>query len=759
MASNDSNYRELVASIISDSLRLPPEKRASFIRSECSHNAQLEEEVYSYLARLVESGASDPMLAQVGIDSDEDIREAMELVSRSEEAESIVNSIPSVGFGNVLMGRNLGGYEILEIVGRGGMGVVYKGRDTALDRQVALKILHPTLTENEGFVQRFKSEARALGRLSHPNIVNIFAFRSYEGWLYIVMEFVEGGTLNELMDRRKKVSLHETIEITKQALLALDKAHNEHIIHRDIKPHNILLTKESAVKVTDFGLAKILQDDIQSMLNTKVGSIGGTLFYMPPEQLMGLNYVDHRGDLYSLGMTMYQMLAGQLPFDTSISLGKLCTTIEKGAFPSVDLFQPDLRPEVSHLIKKALEPDPEHRFQNAMEMYTALVELEKEYGIGVYIPKTFLVEKSASGKAAVPHEKEALGDEEKKKTKKGLWTSLRPSNGIAKMRLPGIVALIGVLTIIGVLSTKMFTAPIDVPVASSDSLSISLQQETVNQGQSEDSSLTASKENANKERISTAKTEASKASVAIGKQESKDSQTLESPNNVREEKPQITSVRYFSAQIRSDPGQAKVFRNGLLLGETPLSIDTLQGISYSFSIEKKGYASQSITFDPSQGSIQPVRLNPLYGGVKITARPYGNIYINGKLEEKDAIRPVTRRLQVGTYLIALRHSGYPYWDKTIEVHPDQVNELFWDFEDKNREIITATITSSPRFARIFVNGIPTDKHTPTEVRFYPGDYSISVELDGYKMNNGRQEIRVAEVENQSIDFELVPAFE
>ncbi|MCH8961640.1 MAG: serine/threonine protein kinase, partial [Bacteroidetes bacterium] len=241
-----------------------------------------------------------------------------------------------------IVGKVVDGYQIEEVLGRGGMGIVYKAVDTSLDRVVALKVMNPLLVEDEQFFRRFKAEAKALGRLKHPNIVGVFTLRHTEDYLFIVMEYVDGGTLMDLILHHKAIPWHNTVPIIQQTLNAVDYAHRQHVIHRDIKPRNILITSSGIAKVTDFGLAKIQDLSVATRALTRTGITGGTLYYMPPEQLEGLLKVDHRGDIYSLGMTYYVMLAGRTPFDKLSSEFAILKAIDAHDFPALGQLDTDI---------------------------------------------------------------------------------------------------------------------------------------------------------------------------------------------------------------------------------------------------------------------------------------------------------------------------------------------------------------------------------------------------------------------------------
>jgi serine/threonine protein kinase/Tfp pilus assembly protein PilF len=210
-----------------------------------------------------------------------------------------------------LAGTILGNYKVESLLGRGGMGVVYKAHQISLDRPVALKILPPTLSSDSSFVKRFKREARAVAKLSHSNIIQIFDITEGQNLHFFSMEYVEGRTLDKVLEEKDKLEPSEAVNIISQAALALEHAHKNDIIHRDIKPSNIILDRRGNVKVMDFGLARIADD--RSRL-TQSGTLMGTLDYMSPEQCRG-EELDERTDIYSLGVLLYEMLTGKTPFE------------------------------------------------------------------------------------------------------------------------------------------------------------------------------------------------------------------------------------------------------------------------------------------------------------------------------------------------------------------------------------------------------------------------------------------------------------
>jgi serine/threonine protein kinase len=253
--------------------------------------------------------------------------------------------------------------EVLEFIGKGGMGAVYKARQSNLDRLVALKILPPAAAGDPGFAERFNREARALARLNHPNIVAVHDFGQAGALHYLVMEFVDGGNLRQI-EQAGRLAPEQALAIVPQICEALQFAHNEGIVHRDIKPENILLDKKGRVKITDFGIAKFFGLTAEQAPLTGARDVVGTPHYMAPEQIEKPRTVDHRADIYSLGVVFYEMLTGELP------LGKFAPPSRK--------VQVDVR--LDEVVLHALEKEPELRYQQASQVKTAVETIARSEG-------------------------------------------------------------------------------------------------------------------------------------------------------------------------------------------------------------------------------------------------------------------------------------------------------------------------------------------------------------------------------------------
>lgn len=272
-----------------------------------------------------------------------------------------------------VLGTEVDGYRIEKMLGKGGMGVVYRAEDVALSRDVALKRISPSLANDEAFLRRFRSEAQALARVDSPYIVSVHAMRQTDIGLLIVMEYVEGGTVTDLIEEGA-MEWEDARPVVIQMLKALEHAHGAEVIHRDIKPQNIMLSSNGTVKVTDFGLAKVHRPDSNK---TVTQGVFGTLNYMSPEQVKGSANLDHRSDLYSLGMTVYEMLVGDLPFDDDSSEFTQMRVIVEEELPSPDELHADVPEGLSELVMRSLEKDPDDRYQSAGEMREAFEAFEE----------------------------------------------------------------------------------------------------------------------------------------------------------------------------------------------------------------------------------------------------------------------------------------------------------------------------------------------------------------------------------------------
>lgn len=272
----------------------------------------------------------------------------------------------------ILAGR----YELLERIGDGGMAVVYKARCRLLNRYVAIKILKPEFIKDLKFIDNFKRESQAAASLSHPNIVNIFDVGKEGNIHYIVMELVEGQVLSELIKNKGPMEWRQAVEIMKQMASALSLAHKNHIIHRDVKPQNILITEDGVPKLADFGIAKAVN---ASTLVGATGTVMGSVHYFSPEQARG-GYVDEKSDIYSLGIVLYELLTGRVPFDGENPVNVALMHINEEMTPPSQLVN-GIPPQLEQVVMKATKKYQTERYSNADEMLEALENVEHIHSI------------------------------------------------------------------------------------------------------------------------------------------------------------------------------------------------------------------------------------------------------------------------------------------------------------------------------------------------------------------------------------------
>lgn len=283
--------------------------------------------------------------------------------------------------GRILDGR----YEITESIGEGGMADVYKANDNVENKIVAVKILKKEFAENEEFVRRFRNESKAIAVLSHPNIVKVFDVGFTDKIQFIVMEYIDGITLKEYMEKEGVLTWKDSVHFIIQILRALQHAHNKGIVHRDIKPQNIMMFDDGTIKVMDFGIAKFAREDGKTATDQAIGSV----HYISPEQAGG-GVTNEKSDIYSVGVMLYEMLTGQKPFDTDNPVSVAVMHMQSKAIPPREV-NPDIPPALEKIIMRAMEKDPDKRYQSAADMIKEIEEFKKH-------PETVSAQKSAASR-------------------------------------------------------------------------------------------------------------------------------------------------------------------------------------------------------------------------------------------------------------------------------------------------------------------------------------------------------------------------
>ncbi|MDE5872354.1 MAG: protein kinase, partial [Lachnospiraceae bacterium] len=271
-------------------------------------------------------------------------------------------------------------YEILDVVGAGGMSIVYKARCHRLNRNVAIKVLKPEFSNDKNFVTKFRIEAQASAGLTHPNIVNVYDVYDDDGMYFIVMELVDGIRLKDYIVHNGRLSMDKAIDFSIQIAAGLEAAHESHIIHRDIKPQNIIVAKNGNIKVTDFGIAKAASP------NTLTSGAMGSVHYISPEQARG-GYSDERSDIYSLGITMYEMVTGRVPFDGDNNVSIALMHIQNDMIPPRQYY-PDIYSSFEKVVLKATQKKPERRYLTASALIADLRRVQNNPNIDIVVAPT-----------------------------------------------------------------------------------------------------------------------------------------------------------------------------------------------------------------------------------------------------------------------------------------------------------------------------------------------------------------------------------
>lgn len=590
-----------------------------------------------------------------------------------------------------LIGKTVDSYKILEVIGRGGMGVVFKALDTNLEKIVALKMIDPFLARDEGFVRRFKTEAKALARLENPNIVRVYALRETESGFFMVMEYVEHKTLSICLQENGPLPLNQTVSVTKQLLSAVGHAHSVGVIHRDIKPSNILLCADGRIKVSDFGLAKVVQQ--KGPASTVTQTRAGTLYYMSPEQVKGLKNVDKRSDLYSLGMTVYEMLAGRVPFEKTDSDFTIQKKIVDGEIPSPVKFDANIPKKLAKIVLKSIDKEPDKRYQEADEMLKDLNEYEAE-----------LSPRIKSSKPVVPT---------KQLPKKPIFIL-----SIAAL-LIGLVIIYLLLfpsTDENVATSKTFvsvtTRPPGAQIIINGKVVVNSRLPGIELEEEGEIKLQAKKDGFNTIDTSFEIKKGEKKSLALV--------LIPIPNPVVTEK----------LTINTNPEGANIYINNNSIGISPIKNFAADTGQINLKIEKVGFVTTDTKINVQKGKENSFAfiLTKIIekGNLKITSDPSGAEVWSGK--EKLGSTPFDKtNLAVGTYQLIIRKNGYRDYPKSVTVSANKTSEIH---TIKLTQVERLTVTSQTAGAEILVDG---KSYGTKKFDNYMelGSYTITIRKDGF----------------------------
>ena len=579
-------------------------------------------------------------------------------------------------------------YEVLREIGRGGMGLVYEVKDQrGYQRTYALKVMNPTVAAREDLVRRFMDEAKLLGELNDPNIVFAYDFWSTDDHTYLLMELVQGGTLKELIEERGALPWEEALPLFEQVVSAISAAHERSIIHRDIKPSNVLLHAghdgRPVVKVTDFGLAKIHEEAAgDSMARTMSSFGGGTLPYMPPEQVLGLHKTDKRSDVYALGLTLYTMLAGRNPFEDLSNSFAVQKAIVEHTFPPLRKAVEGVPKPIARFVEKATAKEPDDRYADAGEMLAALRRLRAEL---------------ASATAA-------------EEVTEGVPRRRRWPLVAAAVAAVGLLAFLGLRVLPGLTDGQAAPAPSPMATVSiytnPEGALVSVGDAAPAAGPLEGMEVAPGRMRVRAER---------------------DGYTpLDTVLDVRRGEAQQFGLRLRAAEatateeaVAEDAGAEETVE------EEPEDFVLAAGGEPE---EEQAERTSRSNATQAEAPASPPPAAPATGTVRVVVRPFGDIYVGGELLARETNGRHAAELPPGTHRVRATHPTYGTWEKDVRVGPGQTEDVLFNFNQPYR----VTVTSEP-WAEIVVDGEPTGQYTPREMTLRAGPHTLSVQREGYAM--------------------------
>jgi serine/threonine protein kinase len=645
-----------------------------------------------------------------------------------------------------MIGKVFSHYKIMQKLGEGGMGAVYLAEDTELRRKVALKFLPEDYINKPEIKARFKREAQAAAALNHPNIITIYEVGEAKEHSFIAMEYVEGKSLRELIDA-KEIPFEKALKIFLQVCDGLSFAHQHGIIHRDIKPANIMVDKYGRVKVLDFGLAKY--KGLTRL--TREGTTMGTPHYMSPEQATS-QVIDHRSDIYSLGVVLYELLSGKLPFVGDYEAAILYAIVHQKPTP-ITKYRPDISRKIQQVIDKALEKDVQSRYQRIEDMLADL-KIKEYQPTKVYEPTKIL-------------------EEYKPPKKKTPLVIASLSSG---------VVLVVVLLLL--LNSSFRSGNTDVKKLEQPTVA-KASEDNRGEQEKEESQITPPTSELLQQPSESAVTVGSLqvssvpsgASVWLngkvvgktpysGKKLKTDQYQLrvrldgyeDFSRSVQVNQDQTTTVNatltalFGGLHIQSEPPGAEVFLNGQKVGTTPYLNQKTAAVKYDIVLHKEGYRdyATTVTLKPDKIELIEGNLPALIGNFKIRVKPYGSIYIDGVLRQRDTEFQHKEELPVGSHIVRVIHPTFGIWEKSVTIEAAKITELVVDFNQKVR----VTIASKPTWGDIYVDNQPTGFQTTKEITLRVGQHTIEVRRDGYETVGGKKILNLEEDSKEPLVFEL-----
>ena len=699
---------------------------------------------------------------------------------------------------DAVIGTEVDGYRIQSVLGRGGMGTVYKAEDVNLSRTVAIKRINPGQQERESFIHRFRSEAQALARIDSSYIVGVYALRDTDIGLLIVMEYVEGGTLKDPLDRQGALNPNQAIPILEQTLQAFADAHSAGVIHRDIKPENVMLTQDGMVKVTDFGIAKLRQPDSGETVTQ--GGQGGTLKYMSPEQISSIDDVDARSDVYSLGMTAYEILAGDLPFTETDTDFDIMRKVVEGKIPPPDELNADIPSGLAQWILGAIQKEQDDRYQSAEEMREALHEADQQTGEKTVTQPGWEVggdtdvdETQTSVPGAEDRTQTVVpgGEDEENSADSGGQTVIDPDMGGAtqpavpdpseEQEAPAEAAtteeadeedetnwaLVGG-GVVGVLLLLVGGYVAATQLGGSSGASATLSLTTAPAG----ALVLVNGDTAGTTPINRYALEAGPVMLKVRKEGySPLDTTVTAEAGARVQLQEVGLAEASSGGAASDATLAEnsdppTNNQPATTADTEPTEPAADPPSSTETRSDEGTEATSESQPASGGGgsqatgaeTEATAPNAATGIVQVTPKPSGTVIVDG--EEQGGGGAIT--LTTGEHTVTCRHPRYDSVQTTVAVAEGQTEPLTCYFEQ------TVDVTTQGPFGRIWLNGRNTGKNTNATLSLPPGNHRIEVRrksLDAFRVNGGAVKVErggEAQYENfsgQAYQITVEPSFE
>ncbi len=674
-----------------------------------------------------------------------------------------------------MIGKVIDNYKILEVLGQGGMGTVYKAVDETLEKEVALKMLEPRLVKKATLLKRFMAEPKLQAKLESPHIVRVFAFRKTQLGLFIVMEYVEGETLADIIKKSGTVPWQKALVLFKQILAALGHAHSVGIIHRDIKPRNVLVTPVGQAKVTDFGLAKFQEGGDATLTQT----LAGTVKYMPPEQVEGLKNVDHRGDIYAAGVSLYEMLAGRVPFQSAAGDYALLRAIVEDPAPPPTRFNPNIPKGLNDIVMKMMEKDVRKRYQSAAEVLNDLERFEdfmRRGGEEPTLGQTDTMSATVTDSTIVAPNSptrhsftttptqtidpnipnfldEAVEELEGSRYSTTLnnapldTTSLR-SAPIGKIMVGALLGLGLLAALVYFVIMPMLLGPVTYATLdfTSTPASAAILVDGVEVGKTPLQYKVTAKD-------------AHSIRVQLDGYQtwSKDEAVFDADKNY----PFVIDLKVAknvgTVSIMSNPSRAKVFLGEMEIGTTPIDSQNVEAGEYELRLVKSGYQTytEKIVVDPRG-------LTPITATMKrskssgsgrtpaaaanavliLKAVPSGSISIDGRVKQSTSNATLRTRAAAGNRKILFRHPEYGAKEVTLNAKTSGENRLTCYFESY-LSINSVDENGDLRWGNIYINGRNIDQTTPrSELPLGVGTYRITVKRSGHETVEGEKTITV-----------------